>query len=361
MVHIHIHQDLRLRLRTTTPLEFAADLSTWPTAADGEMGNTACRVPSTEEMEELRGQEQVKARIAEAAAAIAKADILVVHAGAGMSADSGLPTFTETIASGVPYTELCSPSAMKDDYDAFHTFWTQSALRYAKAMPHEGYDVLAEWATSLLAHSDREEGKGKPPPFFVVTSNVDDLFLRSGVVERDTFRAIHGSAFWWRCAGSCPDPPLSPLCVGDEDGEDVAIGACPECGGRMRPNVKLFGDQEWEEPSEVEERHVEWWSAVEEWVEGELEKEGGDPSVVVLEIGAGTHVSVIRNISEHLVGELCDLGPGVAKLIRINPDFPLLDSSSLSPSVCIPIAAPARDTLLSLHHTIHHNHPPHRP
>ena len=135
---------------------------------------------------------------------------------------------------------------------------------------------------------------------------------------------------------------------------DAVMGGCPECGGRMRPNVKLFGDREWEEPSEVEERHVEWWSAVEEWVERELEKEDRekDPSVVVLEIGAGTHVSVIRNISEHLVGELCDLGPGIAKLIRINPDFPLLDSSSLSPSLCIPIAAPARDTLLSIHQSI---------
>ena len=93
-----------------------------------------------------------------AARALHEADYLLILAGAGMSADSGLTTY-ETMPE--TYRKLCDPaglllqpqlSTVDKDIDqtvvtnnAFQQFWYDFAVQYAHTQPHRGYDILDRW------------------------------------------------------------------------------------------------------------------------------------------------------------------------------------------------------------------------
>ena len=69
--------------------------------------------------------------------ALASADVLLIAAGAGFSADSGLPVYDsiavdQTYASlGVTYSDLCSPQMMAEQPDLFYGFWGTCCNMYA--------------------------------------------------------------------------------------------------------------------------------------------------------------------------------------------------------------------------------------
>ena len=81
-----------------------------------------------------------------AARALHEADYLLILAGAGMSADSGLGTY-ETMPSR--YREFCDPARLcvttQSERDEFQAFWHSFALQYASTKPHEGYATLDKW------------------------------------------------------------------------------------------------------------------------------------------------------------------------------------------------------------------------
>lgn len=128
-----------------------------------------------------------------AAQALHKADYLLVLAGAGMSADSGLGTY-ETMPSR--YREFCDPArlATESTREEFQAFWKTFALQYASTKPHEGYAILDNWChgqklkrlsepieegeiagdAMAMANSDGFRNK----KWWVYTSNVDGHFRR---------------------------------------------------------------------------------------------------------------------------------------------------------------------------------------
>jgi NAD-dependent SIR2 family protein deacetylase len=81
-----------------------------------------------------------------AARALHEADYLLILAGAGMSADSGLGTY-ETMPSR--YQEFCDPARLcattNSERDEFQAFWHSFALQYASTKPHGGYAILNNW------------------------------------------------------------------------------------------------------------------------------------------------------------------------------------------------------------------------
>ena len=78
--------------------------------------------------------------------ALASADVLLVAAGAGFSADCGLPVYDSIAAdplyasAGITYSDLCSPLMMVEHPDLFFGFWGLCCNMYRAAPLHAGYD-----------------------------------------------------------------------------------------------------------------------------------------------------------------------------------------------------------------------------
>ncbi|GHF40604.1 NAD-dependent deacetylase [Deinococcus metalli] len=165
--------------------------------------------------------------LAQARAALKSASRVAVLTGAGVSAESGIPTFRDAQTghwARFRPEDLASPGAYSRDPDMV---WEWYAGRYR--------DVLAarpNGAHLLLARLEREKGAG----FFLATQNVDGLHGRAGsgagggrMVElhgtllsaRDE---VTGEVFPLPAPDVLVTPPVSPS------------------GNRMRPNVVWFGE-----------------------------------------------------------------------------------------------------------------------
>jgi len=169
---------------------------------------------------------------------------VVVLTGAGMSAESGIPTFREAHAglwSRFDPQELASPAAWRRDKALV---WGWYAWRMAKvrgAQPHAGHRALAG-----LGHA--RSG------LTLVTQNVDDLHERAG--SEDAVH-LHGSLFASRCfacarpAGNVALPPDAA----DSPSLRLEPPACTHCGGSIRPGVVWFGEalpqDAWERASQA--------------------------------------------------------------------------------------------------------------
>ncbi|TMW64802.1 hypothetical protein Poli38472_008969 [Pythium oligandrum] len=296
-----------------------------------------------------------------AAAKIAAADFLLVAAGAGFSADSGLPVYNDIAAveayekQGLEYQDLCDPYWLEEDEQIFYGFWGNCVNAYRDTKPHPGYAILQQWKNRLVARRagqytfEKTLGQlqlsGAVPqtgtesaitkdPFFVYTSNVDGHFHHH--FQANEVYELHGSVETWQCAGSvdgsssrrpCDEPwklpanarfAVDPLTM-RSDGR--AVVTCPHCGDQARPNVLMFHDKNWIANSDKERGYVAWEAVMEQMLED-------NPSLklVVLEIGCGMRVPSVRKETEMVVadvfGRCAERQRDQASLIRINPDFP---------------------------------------
>lgn len=141
---------------------------------------------------------------------------IVALTGAGMSAESGVPTFRGAEGLWKQYRpeELATPDAFLRNPDLVWEWyeWRRGIVR--DCQPHAGHKVLAQTVST------------------VITQNVDGLHQRAGsrsVIE------IHGNIMATRCF---------------DCGVDLEEMYCPACGGRARPGVVWFGEalppQAWE-------------------------------------------------------------------------------------------------------------------
>jgi NAD-dependent deacetylase len=165
----------------------------------------------------------------EAAARLRSARRVVVMTGAGISAESGIPTFRDAQTghwARFRPEDLASPEAYWRDPA---TVWEWYAGRYHDVMaarPNKGHMLLAE----LEQQKRAEFGQNA---FTLVTQNVDGLHLRAGSLPP---LELHGNlthARCERCSGlqALPDPAAF-----------VPPPTCAGCGSRMRPNVVWFGE-----------------------------------------------------------------------------------------------------------------------
>lgn len=106
---------------------------------------------------------------------------------------------------------------------------------------------------------------------------------------------------------------------------------CPRCGGRARPAILMFKDRLWND-LEAQEQLWEVWVTSVAAVAKERTKNKQDPlKVIILEIGCGNNVTTVRRSAELTLGTLLD-GGADAKLVRVNPDFPLGDDGEFRPN-----------------------------
>jgi NAD-dependent deacetylase len=154
---------------------------------------------------------------------------LLFITGAGLSADSGLPTYRgigglyegRDAEDGIPIEALLSAEAIAARPDLTWKYLLQIEQACRAAKPNRGHEVIAE----MEAAFER---------VWVLTQNVDGFHRRAG--SRNVID-IHGDLHRVRCL-RCPY--FQP--VADYAGLDIPP-RCPHCRGVLRPDVVLFGER----------------------------------------------------------------------------------------------------------------------
>jgi NAD-dependent SIR2 family protein deacetylase len=246
--------------------------------------------------------------VARAAEAIARADGLLVTAGAGMGVDSGLPDFRGDqgfwraypayAELGLSFVDLANPRWFDADPALAWGFYGHRLNLYRATTPHAGFARLRAWADA------------RPNGGYVLTSNVDGQFQRAGFPP-ERIVECHGSIGVWQCRAGCDlfDAPPAEIAVAPETFRaSPPLPACPRCGGPARPNVLMFGDGEWDDTrTMVQQRGLERWL---------VDRGTSRDRLTIIECGAGTAVPTIRATGEALSRRMA------ATLIRINPREP---------------------------------------
>lgn len=152
-------------------------------------------------------------------------DRVFVLTGAGISAESGLPTFraSDGLWAGYNVEEICTPEALERNPSLVWEFYSRRRADCKKADPNPAHIALAELEAKI------------PDRFFLCTQNVDDLHERAG--SRNLIH-MHGELAKSRCSDDCGEPPVEDRHVYASLSE---VGRCA-CGARLRPHIVFFGE-----------------------------------------------------------------------------------------------------------------------
>lgn len=145
---------------------------------------------------------------------------MVVLTGAGISAESGIPTFrgSDGLWEGYRVEEVASPDGWRRNPEVVLDFYNQRRRAALAAQPNLGHRLLAE----LEADYD----------VTIVTQNIDTLHEQAGSTQ---VIHLHGRITQAR---STIDPSL----VYELSGTELNLGDCCERGSQLRPNIVWFGE-----------------------------------------------------------------------------------------------------------------------
>jgi NAD-dependent protein deacetylase/lipoamidase len=142
--------------------------------------------------------------------------------GAGISAESGVPTFrgggNTAVWKGMPFDVISSAGMVQRDLPAVWDWFDYRRNLLQELKPNAAHTALARW-------QDRFE------EFMLVTQNIDGLHQKAG--SRDVIE-LHGNIWYARCITCGSQDHIQP----DEDRSE----ACTDCGNPLRPDVVLFGE-----------------------------------------------------------------------------------------------------------------------
>lgn len=161
------------------------------------------------------------AGIAEAASRIAAAERMLVLTGAGVSAESGVPTFRgpEGLWRQFRPEELATPEAFARDPRLVWEWYAWRRERIAPLQPNAAHRAIAAL-------------EARVPVFLLATQNVDRLHQAAGSRR---IAELHGSLWVVRCVA----------CGREEEDRRVPLPELPPrcgCGGLLRPGVVWFGE-----------------------------------------------------------------------------------------------------------------------
>ncbi|MFO7813561.1 MAG: Sir2 family NAD-dependent protein deacetylase [Pelovirga sp.] len=253
-------------------------------------------------------------RFSEAAQCIRHAGALVITTGAGMGVDSGLPDFRGNQGFwnaypmyerlGLSFVQAANPEHFDQDPHFGWGFYGHRTNLYRNTVPHAGFQLLKAWGEQFNL------------PTFIATSNVDGQFQKAGFAE-DQILEVHGSIHHLQCTTPCSrDIWLNQetFDIDEETMRSLTTPQCPKCRQVARPNILMFGDYAW-----VHQRSALQEERFEHFLEQHRNK-----ALVVIEIGAGTAIPTIRNLSERL-GRRPD-----TRVLRINPREPQIRDDHFS-------------------------------
>ena len=148
---------------------------------------------------------------------------IVILTGAGISAESGVPTFrgADGLWENHRIEEVATPAAFRRDPGLVQRFYNERRRQLRTVQPNPAHEALAKL------------DELRPGEFLLVTQNVDDLHDRAG--SRRLLH-MHGELRKARCQDCGAVHPW------DQDIEEVSL--CPACGcrGRLRPHIVWFGE-----------------------------------------------------------------------------------------------------------------------
>jgi NAD-dependent deacetylase len=156
---------------------------------------------------------------------------VTVLTGAGISAESGLPTFRDQLTglwAKFNPRELATPQAFRHNPRLVWEWYAIRRQAVAQANPNPGHQALVE----LERHV---------PKFVLVTQNVDGLHQRAGNTK---VTELHGNIARTKCFDEDTIVESWPPT------EDIPPH-CPHCGGLLRPDVVWFGEMLPEEALET--------------------------------------------------------------------------------------------------------------
>jgi len=154
----------------------------------------------------------------------AQANNVLVLTGAGISAESGVPTFrgggNTTVWKGMPFDVISSAGMLARDLPAVWEWFNYRRGLLAALKPNPAHDAIARWQARFQ-------------DLTLVTQNIDGLHQAAG--SRNVIE-LHGNIWRARCfeCGSSFDV--------NELEFDHPVPVCFDCGGNLRPDVVLFGE-----------------------------------------------------------------------------------------------------------------------
>lgn len=145
---------------------------------------------------------------------------VVVLSGAGISAESGIPTFRDSngLWEGYDVQQVATPEGWRANPELVLNFYNERRKKALEARPNRGHEILA----ALEKHFD----------VTIVTQNVDNLHERAG--SRHVIH-LHGSLFESR--SSVDESLVYPI-----EGWELKRGQLCEKGSQLRPNIVWFGE-----------------------------------------------------------------------------------------------------------------------
>jgi len=147
---------------------------------------------------------------------------VLVITGAGVSAESGIPTFRgkDGYWRNLDPIKLATPEAFALDPELVWQWYRERRHRISDVQPNAAHEAIVN-----LAHCADE--------FLLVTQNVDDLHERSGLAKAEMVQ-IHGDIFVTKCS----------RCDFEQKQEQNQNGVpkCTKCGSLVRPGVIWFGE-----------------------------------------------------------------------------------------------------------------------
>ena len=149
------------------------------------------------------------------------ASAVTVLTGAGISAESGVPTFRgkDGLWENNKVEEIASPRALEENPELFWKFYNWRKKLITEVKPNLGHYGLVDFER---LYED----------FFLITQNVDNLHRQAGSLK---MVELHGNIFETKCQ-ACGQKYNGELIEGQP------LPRCENCGGTLRPDVVLFGE-----------------------------------------------------------------------------------------------------------------------
>ena len=163
-----------------------------------------------------------KSELRELVDALLRANRVAVLTGAGISAESGIPTFRgeEGLWNKFRAEELATPEAFSRDPKLVWEWYDWRRGIIAQKKPNPGHKILARWENTF-------------PAFSLITQNIDGLHQKAG---SKNISELHGNIWKVRCTeeGTVTENYDIPL-------KEIPP-RCSSCGALLRPHVVWFGE-----------------------------------------------------------------------------------------------------------------------
>jgi NAD-dependent deacetylase len=156
---------------------------------------------------------------------------IVVFSGAGLSAESGIPTFRDLggLWQGHRIEDVAEPIGWKKNPSLVLDFYAQRFVQMQECQPNAAHIAIAQLANRF--------------DVVCITQNIDTLLEQAGV--KDVWH-LHGRIDYHKCEWHFSIPPMNADWQCDyraEITQPIQLGdLCPKCGRQLRPDVVWFGE-----------------------------------------------------------------------------------------------------------------------